>query len=282
MPHISFPLPLFASIMHEAPAQPATNLWRAVELTALIDQALPKAQACSRVLDLGCGDGGIMAILKPHLPAQAEIVGIDPDPAETRLALQRGVYADVITAGAEEMPFADAHFDVLISNSVLEHIAPLDDVLRESGRVLKTGGWLIATVPGPEFHGCLRGSWLPWVKREDYERMLDKRLMHYRYWTKDEWRQHLAQAGIDMEFVHDYLSLAVVRRWEFLSRITGGFLYQLVGRKRLPIALQRNLGLRRRFVLPRWFVKSLAWLLSCGLGSPSGPYGGLLVVGRKQ
>jgi ubiquinone/menaquinone biosynthesis C-methylase UbiE len=274
-------LRLFTAIMRAAPAQPATNLWRAAELAALIDHALPNLQSSQTILDLGCGDGGIMATLRSHLPAAATLIGLDPDPAETRLAELQNLYAQVLTTGAENMPLNDACVDAIISNSVLEHIEPLDKVLGESARVLRSGGLFIATLPSADFHRCLRGPWLPWVSRDAYLRDVDERLSHLRYWSKDEWARHLADAGLTLITTHDYLPLAVVRRWEFLSRITGGLLYHLAGRRKRPIRLQRSLGLRR-MKMPKIMAQGLAWLLSLGVRRGEGPYGGLLVIAGKN
>jgi SAM-dependent methyltransferase len=277
-----FPLQLLAAIMQETPAQPATNFWRAAELTALIDHALPRLQDCRTLLDLGCGDGGIMAVLRPHLPSTMSVTGLDADPAETALAERRGLFASVLTSGAERMPLADSGFDAILSNSVLEHITPVDAVLNECGRLLRPGGWFVATVPGPDFHRCLRGAWLPWVTQTDYERDLDQRLAHRRYWTSDEWRRHMAAAGLVLTETINYLPAPFVRRWEFLSRLTGGLVYHLAGKKMPPIRLQRTMGLRRRARLPKSLMYGLSWILSRGLRSKQeGPWGGLLVIGRK-
>jgi len=45
------------------------------------------------------------------------------------------------------MPFEDASFQTVISNSVLEHIPDLDAVLLETARVLKPGGMFIFASP---------------------------------------------------------------------------------------------------------------------------------------
>ncbi|NTU76602.1 MAG: class I SAM-dependent methyltransferase, partial [Alphaproteobacteria bacterium] len=139
--HPPFPLQLFISLLRESPAQPATNLWRAHELTVLMNHALPRLRDGRNILDLGCGDGGVMALLKPCFSPDAKITGLDADAEETALAKTRGVYAEVLSSGAEKMPIADASMDAIVSNSVLEHIDPLEAVLGEAGRVLRSGGW---------------------------------------------------------------------------------------------------------------------------------------------
>jgi ubiquinone/menaquinone biosynthesis C-methylase UbiE len=86
-----------------------------------------------------------MATLRPFLPEDAILTGLDPDPAETELAIGRGLYANVVTAGAERTPLADSSVDAIITNSVLEHIELIDQVLAECRRVLRPGGLFVAT-----------------------------------------------------------------------------------------------------------------------------------------
>ncbi len=53
---------LLTEFMMQAPYQPATNYWRAVEIAEVIAYGLPPG----RGLDLGCGDGHLMAIILSH------------------------------------------------------------------------------------------------------------------------------------------------------------------------------------------------------------------------
>lgn len=223
-----------------------------------------------------------METLRPCLLANAIITGIDPDPAETALAAERGVYSSVITSGAENIPLPESCMDAVISNSVLEHINPVEKALLEISRILRPGRWFVATMPGPDFHACLRGSWLPWVKRGDYLKYIDKRLAHFRYWTAEEWRQRLSDAGLNLTAAHEYLPLTVVRRWELISRLTGGLLYCLAGKKTSPIRIQRKLNLRRKSKMPYSVARAISQILCLGLDIRSnGPYGGLLIIARK-
>lgn len=92
-----------------------------------------------RVLDYGCGAGQIVK----HLRAcGADAWGCD-------VFYEGGSYADVILPdarpfishmGSDSIPFPDGHFDIIVSNQVLEHVPDMDAVLREISRVLKPGG----------------------------------------------------------------------------------------------------------------------------------------------
>ena len=134
--------------------------------------------------------------------------------------------------------------DALFSNSVLEHIPQLEPVIAESSRLLRSGGRFLVTVPSANFRRCLRGPLLPWVSRTRYERMVDARLAHHNYLSEQDWRVLLGRHGIEVDAFVPFLNVREVRRWESLSRFTGGLLHSLFGGKTHPIHIQRRLGLR--------------------------------------
>lgn len=90
-----------------------------------------------RLLDVGCGT-------KPYrsLFAVDAYIGLDID-SET--SHKRGG-ADYLYDG-NTFPFADASFDSILCNQVLEHVFNPDEFLGEIVRVLKPGGKLLLTVP---------------------------------------------------------------------------------------------------------------------------------------
>jgi SAM-dependent methyltransferase len=261
--------------LHEYPFQPATALWRADEVDQVIAHGLPPG----RGLDLGCGDGLLTRIVL-DAAGPREIVGVEPDLAEASLARQLGIYAAVHVVGGDHVPEPDASFDWVLSNSVLEHIDDIEPVLLEVARLLRPGGEFILTVPGSDFHACLRGPLLPGASRERYLTRLDARLAHRRYWTVEEWRAALERQGLRLTSSSEYLSRPYVRRWETVSRFTSGILYGLGGGRRQPIEIQRNLGLRRPGRrMPQAIARPLASILSAGLDGrspgrdePSGAY----------
>ena len=192
-------------------------------------------------LDLGCGDGKLTAILDEMCGDAADRtwVGVDIDPDETALARSMGLYARVHTGSADRIDEPDESFDFAFSNSVLEHVEPIQAVLREASRVLKRGGRFIATVPGPGFHDCLAGGGASPAGRAAYLRETDARCAHLRYWSQAEWRAELAAAGLELAIARPYLTERQVRRWETLATWTGGLAYRVFGKTRRPIEVQR-------------------------------------------
>jgi SAM-dependent methyltransferase len=251
-----------------------------------VDEVVAHGLPTGRGLDLGCGDGLLTMILLEET-GRREIVGVDPDPAETARARELGIYAAVHTCGGAEIPEPDSSFDWVLSNSVLEHIDGIEPVLAEVSRLLRPGGQFIFTVPGPGFHACLRGPLLPGSSREAYLQHLDERLAHRRYWGAAEWGPALESHQLRMTGAISYLEPRSVRRWESISRMTAGVLYGLGGRRARPIEIQRRLGMRKsgaRMPLP--LARSLATLLAAGLtrsGAPVSPqHAGELITAVKR
>src|SRR5262245_3453974 len=142
---------VFEDLRRSGLHQPATTLFRAVELSHVIASGvLPLA---GRTLDLGCGDGEIARLLARRLEARWDLIGVDLDPKEVDRANATGIYSRVIAAPADRIDEPDGSFDLVFSNSVLEHIPEVDSVLAEAGRLMRVGGLFVATVPSEQFPG---------------------------------------------------------------------------------------------------------------------------------
>ncbi|MGB1251708.1 MAG: class I SAM-dependent methyltransferase [Candidatus Promineifilaceae bacterium] len=105
-------------------------------------------QPTSRLLDIGCGRGGLVEQLGHPI---AQIVGIDPDPIslqEHRLGIPRAV-----TLG--KLPFPDNCFDIAFASWVLEHWQYPERELAEIGRVLRPNGRFIFITPN-KHHPLIR------------------------------------------------------------------------------------------------------------------------------
>jgi SAM-dependent methyltransferase len=274
---------LLTEFVARYPAQPATAFWRGIEIDILAKADIPDGLG----LDLGCGDGILTDILFKRMGRKPRLVGIDPDPLETDAARKYGFYERIHTVCGDAIPEPDATFHYVISNSVLEHIPGLEPVIREVGRVLKPGGRFYYTVPCPGFHENLAGSMLPGASREKYLAQLDKRLAHFNYLTREDWQNLCGRYDMTVESVTGYLGEKATRRWETLSRFTGGVLHTLSFGHKRPIEIQRALKLRElqnKGSFPRPMASALSALIGAGLGGkdeadrPSC----LLVVGRRN
>ena len=118
---------------------------------ALRDRTIKLARIApgQHVLDVGCGTGEITMRAKARSGPTGSVVGIDPSPEMIAVARQKAVRAglDVAyrVAAIEELPFAAATFDVVLSSLMMHHLP--EDLkprgLAEIRRVLKPGGRLV-------------------------------------------------------------------------------------------------------------------------------------------
>jgi SAM-dependent methyltransferase len=274
---------LLVEFLQVYPFQPATAWWRAIEVGHLLAYPLPAGLG----LDLGCGDGLLTQIVEAHAsPAVRTWLGVDPDPAEAVLARQRQLYAEVLVCGADRIDRPDASFDFALSNSVLEHINPVEPVLREVARLLKSGAPFIFTVPSVRFRQCFRGpSWLRRrllrQGRSQYLEQIDRRVAHLYYWDEPRWQRALSEAGFAGCRFSSYFTATEVHRWETVSNLTAGVLYELLGH-RPPIQIQRSLGMRKSRTMPHWLARGMATVLSAGVRALNGgESGGLMVVANR-
>lgn len=91
-----------------------------------------------RILEIGCGPGALTQSLVRWYP-DSEIVGIDRDTAFIQFAGQQAPHIKFMEADATALPFEDDSFDVVISNTVQEHMEP-SKFFGEQFRVLKPNG----------------------------------------------------------------------------------------------------------------------------------------------
>ncbi len=177
-------------------------LLRAVE--ARFYQDLPME---APVLDLGCGDGDFAAQAFSR-PLDA---GVDPWHAPLCEAARRGAYRLVARADGAHLPFADASFRTVISNSVLEHIPALEPVMAECARVLEPGGYLLFCTPSEHFTDWLLGAR---VLGDGYRRFFNRVSRHYHCKSPQEWQALLANYGFAVERWWYYFSPRALRALE--------------------------------------------------------------------
>jgi SAM-dependent methyltransferase len=159
------------------------------DLAALAALAHGKPQA--RVLDMGTGGGHVAYALAPQV---AEVVAYDLT-AEmlavvARSAAERGL-ANIATrqGRAEQVPFADASFDMVVSRYSAHHWGDFDAGLREAARVAKPGatvGIVDVVTPGrPALDTFFQAI----------ELLRDT--SHVRNRSRAEWEAAAARAGLD-------------------------------------------------------------------------------------
>jgi O-antigen chain-terminating methyltransferase len=130
------------------------------EICHRLDHYLEALAAAGPVLDLGCGRGELLLLLRE---AGVEAAGIEGDAAVAETSRRRGldVFQGDVLAVLESLPVASR--SAVTAMHLFEHLEPetLLAVLSEIRRVLRPGGLLI--VEGPNPHSLRVGASLYWV-----------------------------------------------------------------------------------------------------------------------
>ena len=212
-------------------------LIRGVEATYYQDFDLP-----APIYDVGCGDGHFAS-----LTFDRKIdVGLDPWHGPIHEAKRYGVYQGLVEADGAQSPFPSDHFSSAISNSVLEHIQHIDDVLVDTARVLK---------PGAPFYFCVPNS--RYLSELSISRVLGKA---YTEWFRrisrvhhadnpDVWKARLERAGFTLEHWWHYFSPSAMRvlEWGHYFGVPSVVARGLTG-KWIISRTKWNLALTERFV----------------------------------
>ena len=110
------------------------------------------AQAGERILDLGCGEGSLSAVIQA---AGASVLAIDSSPAQVAATRARGLEAEVMDG--RELDFSNA-FDAVFSNAALHWMRPISKVFENVFRALKPGGRFVAEMGGAGNISAIRSA----------------------------------------------------------------------------------------------------------------------------
>ena len=91
----------------------------------------------ARVLDLGCGDGALLAHLQQHNGCTG--YGVELSDVNVHACVQRGVNVIQLNLDDGLNMFADQSFDVVLQIDTLQHLRNAETMLRETARVGKIG-----------------------------------------------------------------------------------------------------------------------------------------------
>lgn len=111
-----------------------------------------KAVPRGRFLDVGCGDGSMLALAAKFF----DVVGLEPSPAAAKRARKKGY--EVLEETLEETTLPAESFNVILLDSVIEHVASPRAVLQKTHSLLAPGGVVVVVTPKFEGPTCrIRG-----------------------------------------------------------------------------------------------------------------------------
>lgn len=147
----------------------------------------------TRILDVGCADGGLSAGLRQK---GLEVVGVEKD--KTACAKARERLSQVFLADIEkfDLPYPKEYFDCIIYADVLEHLIGPSALLKKHKDYLSDSGYIIASIPNIRYYKVILrlvigGTW-------DYTEggMLDE--SHMRFFTLININELFAEAGYEI------------------------------------------------------------------------------------
>jgi SAM-dependent methyltransferase len=156
-------------------------------LAAVLDRHLPPGDGRRRVLEVGCGSGGNLALLAGY----GSLFAVEKDDRTRERAAMRGI--GTIRRGwlPDAIPFAGNSFDLIAALDVLEHVEDDAGSLRALRGWLTPRGVLLATVPA-----------FQWLWSEH-----DVLSQHVRRYTRAGFTTLLRDTGFDVRYCGYFNSL---------------------------------------------------------------------------
>ncbi len=146
-----------------------------------------------KVLDVATGGGHVARRLREQ---GAQVVTADPAP---------GMQADVLCA-AEDLPFADGSFDVVVTRIAPHHFADIGKAVGELARVSNR----VVVVEDTQYTS---------EEVEAAEKLRDP--THVRNYSEEEWRELLESAGLEIERVETFAKTHDLDAWLARTECTG-------------------------------------------------------------
>jgi SAM-dependent methyltransferase len=98
------------------------------------------------VLDIGCGNGEVLELLRSISPGPFRGFGLDLGASVVEKLERKGLVGGRHDAGTP-LPYADGSFDTVVCSETIEHVVDVDRLVSEARRVLRPTGSLLLTTP---------------------------------------------------------------------------------------------------------------------------------------
>jgi len=143
-----------------------------------------------KVLEVDCGPG---VLAKRMQQRGAHVTGTDLSTVAVERARAKGIMAQQVDVDTEPLPFADASFDTVVSNSMIEHRFFPERSFDECVRVLKPGGKFIVCLPNIAHWLC---RWWIITGRFPYVNNSPTDRLHLRFFTVSEAKKLCYDRGL--------------------------------------------------------------------------------------
>lgn len=150
----------------------------------------PRIRAGARVIDLGCGQGGLLEEFAKGLPG-VQFFALDISNKLAEFTQKRVSSARVLQGDVEHLPFKNGQFDAVLMTEVFEHLPSPAIALAQVFRILKPGGWLMLSIPNRD-----------WFRHEEYETQRRRYQPVDDHWySVGEVRQLIKNAGFGIQLI---------------------------------------------------------------------------------
>jgi SAM-dependent methyltransferase len=161
------------------------------DLDAVVEMCEPGEGV--KALDVATGGGHVARRLREQ---GCSVVTVDPAP---------GMQADVV-ARAEDLPFADGSFDVVVTRIAAHHFEDIGRAVAEMARVSNR----LVIVEDTLYRSD---------QQEEAERLRDP--THVRSYREDEWKELLTGAGLEIERAEQFEKVHALDEWLARTRCEG-------------------------------------------------------------
>lgn len=172
-----------------------------------------------RLLDVGCGGGGVSAMAAS---SGWDVTGIDISPGNVESLHALGFDAQVVDLNGE-FPFESGSFCCVTCIEVAEHLVLAEHAFSEISRVLAPRGKALFTTPNNASYRrrmkALKG------------RAPDDEGYHFRFWVKDQLETKWEAVGMRIELANSYGFLPFVDTLTLYKARTGGRRIYRIGRR---------------------------------------------------
>jgi ubiquinone/menaquinone biosynthesis C-methylase UbiE len=182
-----------------------------------------------KILEIGCGIGSIVNELTQR---GFNITGTDI--SNEAINYGRKKYGDIRldVQPAENLPYSDKAFNVVLSFDLFEHIAQIDRHVSEVSRVLAAGGCYLFQTPN-KYSNMIFETW--------YHKSFSWKRTHPSLHSPGQLKKRLEKHGFEVTFVkmnpiNEFTLNKIRKKFGFLSG-----LFKHINFCRLPLALQTNL-----------------------------------------
>lgn len=180
---------------------------------ALFGQWAPQLMDCARmrhgqsVLDVACGTGVVARAARNVVGPGSRVVGVDLNPAMLEVARDARPDLEWVPGDAEDLPFADAEFDVALCQSALFFFADPGRAVSEMARVVVPGGVVALQTFAPLDEQPAYG---PFVELVAAHAGPEARVLLGTYWSKGDVEGLLGlTAAAGLSFLESRSSLGV-------------------------------------------------------------------------